>query len=68
MALQLPELTIEERKAALRFCETCEDGQGFDVPKAMMRRLAELGLVTHKGGGWYEGTAMLDVVQEQAAS
>lgn len=35
MALQLPELTIDERKAALRFCETCEDGQGFDVPKAM---------------------------------
>ena len=23
---------------------------------------------THKGGGWYEGTAMLDLVQEQAAS
>lgn len=57
-------LTNEENKAALRFCETSEDGEGYDVSKPMMRRLAELGLVVHKGGGWYEGTPALDRLQE----
>lgn len=57
-------LTTEERAAALRFCETCEDGEGYDVAKPMMKRLAALGLVTHKGGGVYEGTAALDSLQE----
>ena len=57
------ELTEEEKKAALRFCETCEDGEGYDVPKPMMKRLKELGLVVHKGGGWYEGTPALEQLQ-----
>ncbi len=26
-------VTDEEKKAALRFCETCEDGEGYDVQK-----------------------------------
>lgn len=56
-------LTEDEKKAALRFCETCEDGEGYDVPKPMMERLAVLGLVVHKGGGWYEGTPALDQLQ-----
>lgn len=38
-------ITGEEKKAALRFWETSEDGQGYDVPKPMMKRLAVLGLV-----------------------
>lgn len=59
-------ITEEERKAALRFCETCEDGEGYDVPKLMMKRLAALGLVVHKGGGWYEGTPALDALQAEA--
>ena len=49
------ELTEEEKKAALRFCETCEE--------PMMKRLKELGLVVHKGGGWYEGTPALEQLQ-----
>lgn len=53
-------ITEEEKKAALRVCETCEDGEGYDVPKPMMKRLAELDLVVHKGGGWYEGTPALE--------
>ena len=57
-------LTPEEREAALRFIETCEDGQGYDVSKPMMKRLADKGLVVHKGGGWYEGTPALDRLQE----
>lgn len=60
------ELTLEERKAASRFCETCADGEGYDVPKPMMKRLAELGLVVHKGGGYYEGTPALDQFEEEA--
>jgi hypothetical protein len=63
MAIQL---TDNERKAALRFCETCEDGEGYDVPKKMMKRLAELGLVLHLGGGYYEGTNALNELQAES--
>ena len=59
-------LTEKEKNAALRFCETCEDGEGYDVPKAMMKRLADLGLVVHKGGGWYEGTPALEQLQSES--
>jgi phosphodiesterase/alkaline phosphatase D-like protein len=59
-------LTEEEKKAALRFCETCEDGEGYDVSKVMMKRLGELGLVVHKGGGWYEGTPALEQLQTES--
>lgn len=62
--LTAPVMTLEEHAAALRFCETCEDGQGYDVPKSMMKRLTVLGLVTHNGGGWYEGTPALDALQK----
>ena len=57
--------TPEEIKAAHRFMETCEDGEGYDVPKQMMRRLAEIGLVRHVGGGYYEATEQMhkDIVQ-----
>jgi len=34
-----------EMAALRRFCETCEDGEGYDVPKLMMNRLACIGLV-----------------------
>jgi hypothetical protein len=56
-------LTDEEKTAALRFCETCEDGEGHDIPKPMMKRLAALGLVVHKGFGVYEGTPALNELQ-----
>lgn len=59
-------LTDEEKKAALRFWETSEDGEGYDVPKPMMKRLAALGLVVHKGGGWYEGTPALEKLQVES--
>lgn len=59
-------LTPEERKAALRFIETCEDGEGYDVSKSMMKQLASKGFVVHKGGGWYEGTPALDRLQSFA--
>ncbi len=57
------QLREEELAAALRFCETCEDGEGYDVPKAMMKRLAELGLVVYCHFGRYAGTPLLDRLQ-----
>jgi hypothetical protein len=46
-------LTDDERKALKRFMETCDDGEGYDVPKQMMKRLAVVGAVQHIGGGIY---------------
>ncbi|HQU62310.1 MAG TPA: hypothetical protein PKY85_04125 [Nitrosomonas sp.] len=64
----LSAMTAAEKKAAARFNETTEDGEGYDVPKPMMRRLAEIGLVIHKGGGWYEQTdAMLEIEDDLRA-
>lgn len=58
-------MTIDEKLAAARFNETCEDCEGYDVSKPMMRRLSERGLVQYKGGGYYEQTAlMLDAEDE----
>lgn len=55
----LQEMTEDEKEWALRFCETCDDDEGYDVPKPMMKRLAALGLVKHKGFGWHEQTDLL---------
>lgn len=64
-----PEALPKKKNARRPFAfATCEDGEGYDVPKPMMKRLAELGLVVHKGGGWYEGTPALDALQAAAES
>ena len=62
--MPLPAITEDERIAAIRFIETCEDGEGYDIPKPMMKRLAELGFVVHKGGGLYEGTLVLNQLKD----
>ena len=62
------QLTDVELAAALRFCETCEDGEGYDVPKPMMKRLASLGLVVPQPFGFYVGTQLLDRLQEEASA
>lgn len=59
------QLSEDELAAAMRFCETCEDGEGYDVPKPMMKRLAELGLVVYCHFGRYAGTPLLDRLQEE---
>lgn len=59
------ELTPEERAAALRFCETCQDNEGYDVSKLMMKRLAVLGLVTYKSFGRYEQTAAIIELEDE---
>jgi hypothetical protein len=55
---QLPFAVTDEELAALhRFHECALDGEGYDVPPEMMRRLAELGLVNRKSGAYFETTA-----------
>lgn len=49
-------LTAEELEAFERFCETCEDDEGYDVPKPMMKRLAAIGVIRRCWGNWYETT------------
>lgn len=49
----------DEKAAALRFCETCDDGEGYDVPRQMMLKLAAHGLVIDKLFGRFEQTNLL---------
>jgi hypothetical protein len=46
-------LTTPEMAAFNRFLETCEDGEGYDVPKSMMQRLSQIGVVRHLSKGIY---------------
>jgi len=48
-----------EKKAALRFCETCDDDEGYDVPRTMMKQLETLGLVIDKKFGRFGQTELL---------
>jgi len=43
----------EEMAALRRFWECASDGEGYDVEKTMMQRLAEMGLVQRKSGAYY---------------
>lgn len=52
-------MTDDEKKAALRFCDTCDDDEGYDVPRPMMKRLETLGLVIDKKFGRFEQTKLL---------
>lgn len=48
-----------ERRCALRFCETCDDNEGYDIPKRVVKRLVALGLVADKKFGRYAQTTRL---------
>lgn len=63
-ALILDWMSPEEVRAAVRFCETCDDDEGYDVPRAMMKRLETLGLVVDKRFGRFEQTDLLLDVRE----
>lgn len=39
-----------------RFCDCCEDGEGYNVPKERMRDLRIAGLVEGGRFGWYKVT------------
>lgn len=65
---RLAELLDANELAALRrFNETCEDGEGYDVPKEMMQRLAGIGAVRRTSGSYYEITDFGMHVLEQPA-
>lgn len=49
-------LTEQQERDILRFYDTCEDGQGYDVPKERMKSLARLGLIRPTGFSRYEIT------------
>lgn len=57
--VQLCKMTDAEKSGALRFCKTCDDGDGYDVPRPMMKRLETLGLVIDKKFGRFEQTDLL---------
>lgn len=53
----LPSAILEgEMSAFRRFDECVRDGQGYDVPSEMMKRLAQIGLVRRITAGIYEHT------------
>jgi len=49
-------ISDDEMAAMRRFWECATDGEGYDVEKAMMQRLAEMGLVQRKSGAYYIST------------
>jgi hypothetical protein len=49
-------ILADELEALHRFYETTEDGQDYDVPVPMMKRLAVIGLVRRVTGNRYEFT------------
>lgn len=55
----LQTMSDDEKNAALRFCEICDDDEGYDVPRQMMKRLAAHGLVIDKLFGRFEQTDLL---------
>ena len=68
--LLINSMTEGEIHAALRFCNLCDDNEGYDIPRKMMNRLAQLGLVEYKGFGYFEQTDLLldirDILQRRA--
>lgn len=61
-------INAEECAALNRFRETCEDGEGYDVPKEMMRRLAVIGAIRRVSGAFYEFTEFGNWLMEATAS
>lgn len=46
----------DEMKALRRFHDCVMDGEGYDVPTEMMRRLAEIGLLRRVTANYYQHT------------
>lgn len=68
------DLLNAEELAAFNRCVDCfDDGEGYDVPKPMMSRLASIGVLRHVGKGVYETTEfgmhirLADIKQPDAA-
>lgn len=71
-ALCLLSMSDDEVQAAVRFCDTCDDGEGYDVARDMMKRLEALGLVVDKKFGRFQQTLQLldmrDALEARAAA
>lgn len=52
-----PMLSDQDMADLRRLDDLFSDGQGWDLPRKRMQRLAELGVVQHKGGGRYNITS-----------
>lgn len=53
LAIAMPGTTAQHIIDVNRFCECCEDNEGYDVPKERMRDLKAAGLVSGGRFGWY---------------
>lgn len=61
-------LSADELAALMRFCETCEDSQPYDVPSSMMQRLSQIGVVRHLSRGIYSITEFgVSVIEARTA-
>ncbi|MBX8557054.1 hypothetical protein K5D56_21555 [Pseudomonas cichorii] len=64
-------LTEQQRRDVLRFHETTEDDQGYDVPADRMKSLARVGLIRSIGFKRYEftdsGLAVVGAISESAS-
>lgn len=63
-------MSEDQCNALLRFNETCEDGQEYDVRRSMMKSLTYVGMVRWCGGSRFEitdaGIAAVEHLQERA--
>lgn len=63
-------MSEDQANALLRFNETCEDGQEYDVRRSMMKSLTYVGMVRWCGGSRFEitdaGIAAVEDLQERA--
>lgn len=63
-------MSEQQANALLRFNETCEDGQEYDVPRRVMKSLTYVGMVRWCGGSRFEitdaGIAAVEELAERA--
>lgn len=63
-------MSEDQANALLRFNDTCEDGQPYDVRRSMMKSLTYVGMVRWCGGSRFEitdaGIAAVEDLQERA--
>jgi hypothetical protein len=52
-------ITPKEAYWATHFNSTVEDEGTFSLPDGMKKRLVELGLIEHRGGGYYWQTDLM---------
>lgn len=53
-----PSITPQHIIDLNRFCDCCEDGEGYDVPLGRMRALRDVGLVSGGSFGRYQTTTL----------